>query len=52
MAENEKNLKIEALRVAGGLHASPVANSGKTDSNKPSDVVGTAKKIYDWLKEA
>ena len=51
MAENEKNLKIEAIRVAGGLHASPVANGGQVEKKKPSDVVDTAKLIYAWLKE-
>ena len=50
MAEKEKNLKIEAIRVAGGLHASPVANGGQVEK-KPSDVVDTAKLIYAWLKE-
>mgnify|MGYP001583051401 CR=1 FL=1 len=49
MAENEKNLKIEALRVAGGLHASPVANGATAGKSKPADVINTAKQIYEWL---
>ena len=49
--DNEKNLKVEALRCAGGMHASPVANGENSMHNKPSDVVETAKRIYAWLIE-
>ena len=49
MAENEKNLKVEAIRVAGGLHAAHVAAGNK--ELKPTDVVDTAKKIHEFLKD-
>jgi hypothetical protein len=47
MAENDKNLKVEAIRVAGGLHSAHVAAGNK--ELKPADVVDTAKKIYEFL---
>jgi hypothetical protein len=47
MAENEKNLKIEAIRIAGGVHAAHVTSGNK--ELKPTDVVDTAKKIYEFL---
>lgn len=47
----DKNLKVEALRSAAGLHCSPIANGGgDAKEKKPSDVVDTAKKIYEWLR--
>jgi hypothetical protein len=48
MADNEKNLKIEAIRCASGLH-SAYRTEGNKDL-KPADVVDTAKKIYEFLK--
>jgi hypothetical protein len=44
------SLRIEAMRLATGLHCSPAATTGK-ESSKPSDVVDTASKIYNWLKK-
>ena len=48
MAENEKNLKIEAIRCASGLHSAYVAAGNKELT--PADVVDTAKKIHEFLK--
>jgi hypothetical protein len=48
MAENEKNLKIEAIRCASGIHCAHIA-AGK--ELKPTDVVDVAKKIYEFLKD-
>jgi len=50
MAENEKNLKIEAIRVAGGVHCAHVAAATNKDA-KPEDVVGLAEKIYVFLSK-
>ena len=49
MAETEKNLKVEALRCAAGVHCAHVAAS-KTEL-KPEDVVGLAKNIFEFLKD-
>jgi len=49
MAENEKNLQIEAIRVAGGLHSAHVAAGNK--DLKPADVVDTAEKIFAFLSK-
>jgi len=49
MAENEKNLKIEAIRCASGIHCAHVA-AGNRDNVKPEDVVVIATKIYEFLK--
>ena len=49
MAENEKNLKIEAIRVAGGVHCAHIAAATNKEA-KPEDVVDLAKKIYEFLK--
>ena len=48
MAENEKNLKIEAIRCASGLHSAYVAAGNKELT--PADVIDTAKKIHEFLK--
>ena len=47
MAENEKNLKIEAIRCASGVHCAHVAAA----KENPVDVVDLAKKIFAFLKE-
>jgi hypothetical protein len=47
MAENDKNLKIEAIRCAAGINSAHVAAAKDV---KPEDVVGLAKKIYEFLK--
>ncbi len=49
MADNEKNLKVEAIRTASGLHAAYVTAGNK--ELKPADVVETAKKIHEFLKD-
>jgi hypothetical protein len=49
MAENEKNLKIEAIRCASGIHSAHVAAGNK--DLKPEDVVDTAEKIYKFLNK-
>ena len=46
MAENEKNLKIEAIRCASGVHCAHVA----ANKDQSVDVVELAKKIYEFLK--
>ena len=48
MAENEKNLKIEAIRCAAGIHCAYVAAAKDT---KPADVVDLARQIYAFLKD-
>lgn len=48
MAENDKNLKIEAIRCASGVHSAHVAAGNK--DLKPADVVDAAKKIFEFLK--
>ncbi len=48
MAENEKNLKIEAIRCAGGVHCAHVAAAKEV---KPEDVVSLAEKIYKFLSK-
>lgn len=49
MAENEKNLKIEAIRCAAGIHCAHVA-AAKTEL-KPEDVVKTAEAIHEFLNK-
>ena len=49
MAENDKNLKVEAIRVAGGIHSAHVAAGNK--ELKPDDVVDTAEKIFAFLNK-
>jgi len=46
MAENEKNLKIEAIRCAAGIHCAHVAAAKDME---PSSVVDLADKIYKFL---
>lgn len=48
MAENEKNLKIEAIRCAAGVHCAHVAAATSKDT-KPEDVVALAEKIHGFL---
>ena len=50
MAENDKNLKIEAIRCSAGVHSARVA-AGKDTESKPEDVVSLAEKIYTFLSK-
>ena len=50
MAENEKNLRIEAMRCAAGIHCARVA-AVPTDPTKPEDAVALAEKIYKFLSK-
>jgi len=48
MADNEKNLKLEAIRCAAGIHCSHVADGKDV---KPEEVVPLAEKIFKFLKD-
>jgi hypothetical protein len=44
-------LKVEALRCAMNIHCAAMsAVASASDHPKPSEVLGTAKQIYTWLK--
>ncbi len=48
MTENEKNLKIEAIRCASGIHCAHVAANKDV---KAEEVVPLAEKIYEFLRK-